>query len=62
MRIGSSQSIDAMVLIQSYHIQNEAIAYQFEDQSLGHRLATEIDDAPSHPRKLASKERGGKYG
>lgn len=38
-----------------HHIQDVAIAYHLEEQSLGHRLATEVDYTPSHPRNLASK-------
>lgn len=49
-------------MVQPYHIQNEAIAYHLEEQSLGHRLAAEIDDASAHPKKLASKGRRGKGG
>jgi hypothetical protein len=35
-----------------YHIQDVAIAYHLEERRLEHGLATEIDYAPSHPRKL----------
>lgn len=46
-------------MVQPYHIQNEAIAYHLEEQSLGHRLATEIDDASAHPKKSEGRRRKG---